>query len=110
MEGAQKTPEEEMEDHLKQQTLVVKQNGHAMKRALDQENRDDALKYAQQMLATLATAGLSQMYYDLYNSASTSCASSRTTSSTSGRRAPRSSTCTSSCSTRTRYCRGFTCW
>ena len=69
MEEPQKSDEEIAADHLKQQTQVVKANGQAMKRALDQENRDDALKYAQQMLATLATAALSpQMYYDLYNS------------------------------------------
>jgi vacuolar protein sorting-associated protein 35 len=74
MEEPQKTPEEEAADHLKQQEMVVKANGQAMKRALDQENRDDALKYAQQMLATLGppppTAPMlsPQMYYDLYNS------------------------------------------
>ena len=54
--------------------LYLKANGQAMKRALDQENRDDALKYAQQMLATLGppppTAPMlsPQMYYGLYNS------------------------------------------
>lgn len=74
MEEGGKTPEEVVADHLKQQERVVKANGQAMKRALDQENRDEALRYAQQMLATLGppppTAPIlsPQMYYDLYNS------------------------------------------
>eukprot|EP01047_Picozoa_sp_COSAG01_P035915 COSAG01_NODE_2781_length_7087_cov_36.916428_2_plen_462_part_00 len=65
----ERTPEEEMAHHLKESTTTVKQQGHLMKRALDREDRDAALKHASTMLATLATNGLSpKMYYDLYHS------------------------------------------
>lgn len=65
----ERTPEERMADHLKESTLRVKQQGLMMKRALDREDRDDALKFAEEMLSTLNTADLSpKMYYDLYHS------------------------------------------
>ena len=65
----ERTPEERMADRLKESTLRVKQQGLMMKRALDREDRDDALKFAEEMLSTLNTADLSpKMYYDLYHS------------------------------------------
>ena len=68
MAASEKTPEEEMADHLKASILTVKQQGLMMKRALDRDDRDDALKFAAAMLATLATPNLSpKMYYELYS-------------------------------------------
>jgi vacuolar protein sorting-associated protein 35 len=62
-----KTPEEEMADHLKNATAKVKQQAYYMKRSLDNENRDEALKHASNMICELSTSALSpKMYNDLY--------------------------------------------
>ena len=45
----------------------VKQQSHYMKKALDNENRDEALKYASTLISVLSTSDLRpQNYYDLY--------------------------------------------
>ena len=64
-----KSPEEIMAEALKNGTAKVKQQAYYMKRALDNENRDEALKHASTMISELSTSALSpKMYYDLYMS------------------------------------------
>jgi len=67
MSAEEKTPEEEQADLLRMAKTKVKQQSHYMKKALDNENRDEALKYASTLISVLSTSDLRpQNYYDLY--------------------------------------------
>ncbi len=61
------SPEEQQETWLQEGKAVVKQQAFLMKRALDNSNLKDALKYSSNMLCELRTGLLSpKNYYELY--------------------------------------------
>jgi vacuolar protein sorting-associated protein 35 len=61
------SPEEQQENWLQEGKAVVKQQAFLMKRALDNSNLKDALKYSSNMLCELRTGLLSpKNYYELY--------------------------------------------
>ena len=61
------SPEEQQEIWLQEGKAVVKQQAFLMKRALDNTNLKDALKYSSNMLCELRTGLLSpKNYYELY--------------------------------------------
>jgi len=61
------SPEEQQEKWLDEATAVVKQQSFLMKRALDNTNLKDALKYSSNMLCELRTGLLTpKNYYELY--------------------------------------------
>jgi hypothetical protein len=61
------SPEEQQESWLQEGKAVVKQQAFLMKRALDNANLKDALKYSSNMLCELRTGLLSpKNYYELY--------------------------------------------
>lgn len=68
------SPEEQQEKWLDEGKAVTKQQAFLMKRALDNGNLRDGLKYASNMLCELRTGLLSpKNFYELYIMVSLSC-------------------------------------